>query len=210
MRISDWSSDVCSSDLLEPFAIAGAQRDKIAQFLPGIDGKGRRAAEVAGIVVAHPGGDRQAVGRPPDEHPPKRGDRGPARIARKGVGGQRARPFALSPGEQPQPIAAERGPVEAVAQPLAASARRKIRVVADAGVEIVAVDVGKAELQLVREAAGGAVAARPMLDCRGGIMFARLLIFVGIAEADRQSTSLNSSDKSAYRLPSSAWKKKNN
>src|SRR3546814_17041533 len=43
--------------------------------------------------------------------------------------------------------------------------------------------VGKAELQLVREAAGGAVAARPMLDCRGGIMFARLLIFVGIAEA---------------------------
>src|SRR3546814_4971462 len=57
MRISDWSSDVCSSDLLAP---AGVVLRPVA--LPG--------AVDAGVAVLHPGLHHRRAPRPAREHRP--------------------------------------------------------------------------------------------------------------------------------------------
>src|SRR3546814_18985004 len=68
MRISDWSSDVCSSDLPDRLARAEHQRAgvdirDIAEALGlGLDKRARRRAD-AGIVVESP---RNRIGRQPD------------------------------------------------------------------------------------------------------------------------------------------------
>src|SRR3546814_8299627 len=80
MRISDWSSDVCSSDLLSPRVDGGRPHRALLGHLPG-DGRDRLAVDAPiGLVdrprMAGTGGDRPRHRadadrhRPPDAPPP--------------------------------------------------------------------------------------------------------------------------------------------
>src|SRR3546814_4172104 len=53
MRISDWSSDVCSSDLADVIGKAGPQLKLIANFGNGVDHIDPKAARAKGIVVTN-------------------------------------------------------------------------------------------------------------------------------------------------------------
>src|SRR3546814_4120890 len=79
MRISDWSSDVCSSDLLQPFGI-GDRGDGERDILQAEESGGQIIAVVSaaagealhlGAAVAQPAGDPETVAEAPgrsEEH----------------------------------------------------------------------------------------------------------------------------------------------
>src|SRR3546814_2383307 len=63
MRISDWSSDVCSSDLLARGADNQVRRRQVAGVQKGVD---VRRLDLVGVYPARPGGGGDRAGRPHD------------------------------------------------------------------------------------------------------------------------------------------------
>src|SRR3546814_12221020 len=62
MRISDWSSDVCSSDLLPPL---------LARLLPGLDGHGALVDELTRALIETPPVDAAQGGYIAEGHDPE-------------------------------------------------------------------------------------------------------------------------------------------
>src|SRR3546814_13950992 len=64
MRISDWSSDVCSSDLRGRAAVAGVHRDRRADGQPDVLVSGRESPDLRGVGLF--AANQKPSGRSPD------------------------------------------------------------------------------------------------------------------------------------------------